>query len=57
MVSPCGELRLDATTDELMADPDTVALIRTLMTEVAAVNMRVSTGLAVVPTASSHSQK
>ena len=28
---------LDATTDELMADPGTVALIRTLMTEVAAV--------------------
>ena len=28
---------LDATTDELMADPDTVTLIRTLMTEVAAV--------------------
>ena len=27
---------LDATTDELMADPGTVALIRTLMTEVAA---------------------
>jgi 2-dehydropantoate 2-reductase len=26
---------LDATTDELMADPDTVVLIRTLMTEVA----------------------
>jgi 2-dehydropantoate 2-reductase len=29
---------LDATTDELMADPGTVALIRTLMTEVAAVS-------------------